>query len=160
MEESNQRLLEQFDIIPEVEKAAIALVEAASIKQVNLQVHLSPYEIMVNIDKGYLGHILLMLLSNVIRLIPNGSVVSIHANDLDGSCIIEIINKTHSPIGMEKLDKYFSRVINSTQSDLTINDLGMGFSIAKQLTEEMGGLLNYESNVNVGNYFKIKFQLA
>jgi signal transduction histidine kinase len=36
----------------------------------------------------------------------------------------------------------------------------MGFSIAKQLTEEMGGALTYESNVTIGNYFKLKFKLA
>lgn len=152
--------MEQFDIIPEVEKAAITLVDAASIKQVNLQVHLSPSEVMVNIDKIFLRHILFKLLSNVIRFIQKGSSVSIHANDLDGACIIEIINKTANPIGMEKLDEYFSRLTNPNQSDLATNQSGMGFSIAKQLTEDMGGSLTYESNVTVGNYFKLKFKLA
>lgn len=152
--------MEQFDIIPEVEKAAITLVDAASIKQVNLQVHLSPSEVMVNIDKIFLRHILFKLLSNVIRFIQKGSSVSIHANDLDGSCIIEIINKTNNPIGMEKLDEYFNRLTNPNQSELAINHSGMGFSIAKQLTEDMGGSLTYESNITVGNYFKLKFKLA
>ena len=43
---------------------------------------------------------------------------------------------------------------------LATNQSGMGFSIAKQLTEDMGGSLTYESNVTVGNYFKLKFKLA
>jgi len=45
---------EVFDIIPEIEKAAISLVDAASIKQVSLQVHLSPAAVMVNLDKIFL----------------------------------------------------------------------------------------------------------
>ena len=115
---------------------------------------------MVNIDKIFLRHILFKLLSNVIRFIQKGSSVSIHANDLDGACIVEIINKTANPIGMEKLDEYFSRLTNPNQSDLATNQSGMGFSIAKQLTEDRGGSLTYESNVTVGNYFKLKFKLA
>ncbi len=150
---------EVFDIIPEVEKAAISLVDAASIKQVNLQVHLSPAEVMVNLDKIFLRHILFKLLSNVIRFIQKGSSVSIHANDLDGACIIEIINKA-KPVGKEKLDEYFGRLTSPNQSDLATNQSGMGFSISKQLTESMAGALSYESNATVGNYFKLKFKLA
>ncbi|KAF0237316.1 MAG: PAS/PAC sensor signal transduction histidine, partial [Chitinophagaceae bacterium] len=79
---------EDFDIIPEVEKAAIALVDAASIKQVTIQVHLSPSELLVNLDKIFLRHILFKLLSNVIRFIQKGSAISIHAGNVDGVCII------------------------------------------------------------------------
>jgi signal transduction histidine kinase len=150
---------EEFDIIPEVEKAAIALVDAASIKQVSLQVHLSPSEIIVNLDKIFLRHILFKLLSNVIRFIQKGSALSIHAADSDGWCIIEIINKA-TPIGTDKLDEYFNRLHAPNQSEYAVTQSGMGFSVAKQLTTDMGGTLTYESNPTVGNYFKLKFKLA
>lgn len=150
---------EEFDVIPEVEKAAIALVDAASIKQVTLQVHLSPAAIIVNLDKIFLRHILFKLLSNVIRFIQKGSAISIHAENMDGVCIIEIINKA-TPIGIEKLDEYFNRLKAPNQSEYAITQSGMGFSIAKQLTTDMGGLLTYESNPTIGNYFKLKFKLA
>ncbi|HJV19013.1 MAG TPA: HAMP domain-containing sensor histidine kinase [Sediminibacterium sp.] len=150
---------EEFDIVPEVEKAAIALVDAASIKQVSLQVHLSPSEIIVNLDKIFLRHILFKLLSNVIRFIQKGSALSIHAADSDGWCIIEIINKA-TPIGTEKLDEYFNRLHAPNQSEYAVTQSGMGFSVAKQLTTDMGGTLSYESNPTVGNYFKLKFKLA
>jgi len=150
---------EQFDIIPEVEKAAIALVDAASIKQVTIQVHLSPAEIIVDLDKLFLRHILFKLLSNVIRFIQKGSVLSIHANDIDGDCIIEIINKS-TPIGNERLDEYFGRLNSPNQSEYAVTQSGMGFSVAQKLTIDMGGVISYESNPTVGNYFKIKFKLA
>ena len=150
---------EHFDIVPEVEKAAIALVDAASIKQVTIQVHLSPAEIIVDLDKIFLRHILFKLLSNVIRFIQKGSVLSIHANDIDGDCIIEIINKSN-PIGDERLDEYFGRLNTPNQSEYAVTQSGMGFSVAQKLTTDMGGILTYESNPTVGNYFKIKFKLA
>lgn len=150
---------EEFDIVPEVETAAIALVDAASIKQVSLQVHLSPSAIIVNLDKIFLRHILFKLLSNVIRFIQKGSALSIHAADSDGWCIIEIINKA-TPIGTEKLDEYFNRLHAPNQSEYAVTQSGMGFSVARQLTTDMGGTLSYESNPTVGNYFKLKFKLA
>lgn len=150
---------EEFDIIPEVEKATIALVDAASIKQLSLQVHLSPSPVFVNLDKIFLRHILFKLLSNIIRFIQKGTSLSIHAGDVDGACIIEIINKS-TPIGQEKLDEYFSRLSDPNVGDSVVTQSGMGFSVAKQLTADMGGTLTYESNSMVGNYFKIKFNLA
>ncbi|TAH11501.1 MAG: sensor histidine kinase [Sphingobacteriia bacterium] len=150
---------EQFDIIPEVEKAGIALVDAASIKQVTIQVHLSPAEIIVNLDKIFLRHILFKLLSNVIRFIQKGSVLSIHAADYEGMCIIEIINKG-TPIGKERLDEYFNRLNSPNQSEFAVTQSGMGFSVAQKLTVDMGGVLTYESDSTVGNYFKLKFKLA
>ncbi len=150
---------EHFDIIPEVEKAAIALVDAASIKEVTLQVHLSPSEIIVDLDKIFLRHILFKLLSNVIRFIQKGSVLSIHATDSDGECIIEVINKG-TPIGLDKLDEYFGRLNSPNKSEYAVTQSGMGFSVAQKLTLDMGGVISYESNLTVGNYFKIKFKLA
>ncbi len=150
---------EEFDIIPEVEKAVIALVDAASIKQVTLQVHLSPSDVIVSLDKIFLRHILFKLLSNVIRFIQRGSALSIHAANVDGECIVEIINKA-TPIGMDKLEEYFNRLQAPNQSDHAVSQSGMGFSVAQQLTNDMGGTLTYESNPTIGNYFKLKFKLA
>jgi two-component system, OmpR family, heavy metal sensor histidine kinase CusS len=151
--------MEEFDAITEVEKAAISLVDAASIKQINLQLHLTPAAVTIRVDKIFLRHILFKLLSNVIRFVPKGSTISIHAADVEGDCIIEFINKA-TPIGMEKLDEYFNRLADPNQSEAAMGHSGMGFAIANQLTQNMGGQLSYESNPVVGNYFKLKFKLA
>jgi K+-sensing histidine kinase KdpD len=151
--------MEEFDAIGEVEKAAISLVDAASIKQINLQLHLTPAEVIIRVDKIFLRHILFKLLSNVIRFVPKGSTISIHAADVEGNCIIEFINKS-TPIGMEKLDEYFNRLADPNQAEAGMGHSGMGFAIAQQLTQNMGGQLMYESNPVVGNYFKLKFKLA
>jgi signal transduction histidine kinase len=150
---------QQFDIIPEIEQVAIALFDRAQIKQVDIQAHLSPAKIIVNVDKFFFRYILSNLLSDVLRFIQNGSILSIHAADSEGMCIIEIINNA-TPIGKELLDQYFNQLSNFNLSALANTQSGRGFSIAEKLTVEMDGVLTYKTDLAIGNYFKLKFKLA
>jgi|LakMenEpi03Aug12_release.lakeMendotaPanAssembly.Ray.scaffolds.fasta_scaffold26438_5 signal transduction histidine kinase len=150
---------QQFDIIPEIEQVAIASFDRAQIKQVDIQLHLSPAKIMVNLDKIFLRYILSNLLFDVIRFIQNGSVLSIHAADSEGMCIIEIINNA-TPIGKAQLDQYFNRLTVPDLFALANTQSGRGFSIAEKLTVEMDGVLTYKTELAIGNYFKLKFKLA
>lgn len=151
--------LEKFDIIPEVEKAAVGLVDASSIKQISLQLNLSPNPLMVNLDKIFVRHIFFKLLSNIIRFSQKASVISIHASQSDDYCVIEFINKGR-PIGIDKLNEYFNHLSTPNQHEAATSQSGMGFSVSKKMIEDMGGELSYNSNDTYGNYFKIKFNLA
>jgi K+-sensing histidine kinase KdpD len=151
--------LEDFDIIPEVEKAAISLVDAASMKQISLQVNLSPNPLVVNLDRIFIRHILFKLLSNVIRFVQKSTVISIHTSESENYCVIELINMG-KPIGMGKLTEYFNKLQNPNSHDSATNQSGLGFSVSKKMIEDMGGELTYNSNDTYGNYFKIKFKLA
>jgi K+-sensing histidine kinase KdpD len=151
--------LEHFDIVPEVEKAAVGLVDASSIKQISLQLNLSPSPLLVNLDKIFVRHIFFKLLSNIIRFSQKATVISIHASQSDNYCVIEFINKGR-PIGIDKLNEYFNRLNTPNQHELATSQSGMGFSVSKKMIEDMGGELSYNSNDTYGNYFKIKFNLA
>ena len=151
--------LEQFDMIPEVEKAAVSLVDAASIKQISLQLNLSPEPLFVNLDKIFVRHIFFKLLSNIIRFVYKTTVISIHTSQSDDYCEIEFVNKG-KPIGIDKLNEYFNRLDSPNQHDAATSQSGMGFSVSKKMIEDMGGELSYNSNETYGNYFKIKFKLA
>jgi signal transduction histidine kinase len=151
--------LEDFDIIPEVEKAAISLVDAASMKQISLQVNLSPNPLVVNLDRIFIRHILFKLLSNVIRFVQKSTVISIHTSESENYCVIEFINMG-KPIGMAQLTEYFNKLQNPNSHDSATNQSGLGFSVSKKMIEDMGGELTYNSNDTYGNYFKIKFKLA
>ncbi|MBY0480184.1 MAG: HAMP domain-containing histidine kinase [Chitinophagaceae bacterium] len=151
--------LEEFDIIPEVEKAAVSLVDAASIKQISLQLNLSPTPLFVNLDKIFVRHIFFKLLSNIIRFVYKTSVISIHTSQSDDYCEIEFVNKG-KPIGIDKLNEYFNRLNSPNQHEAATSQSGMGFSVSKKMIEDMGGELSYNSNETFGNYFKIKFKLA
>ncbi|OYY17030.1 MAG: hypothetical protein B7Y69_11160, partial [Sphingobacteriia bacterium 35-40-8] len=151
--------LEDFDIIPEVERAAISLVDAASMKQISLQINLSPNPLVVNLDRIFIRHILFKLLSNIIRFVQKSTVVSIHTSESENYCVIEMINMG-KPIGMGKLTEYFNKLQNPNSYDSATNQSGLGFSVSKKMIEDMGGELTYNSNDTYGNYFKIKFKLA
>ena len=42
-------------------------------------------------------------------------------------------------------------------SDTVKGDSEMGFSVAKNLTETMGGTFTFNSNDTMGNYYRIEF---
>ncbi len=151
--------LEEFDMVQELEKAAVGLVDASSIKQISLQVNLSTTPLLVNLDKIFVRHIFFKLLSNIIRFSQKGSVISIHASQSEEFCVIEFINKGR-PIGIDKLNEYFNRLSNPNQYEAATSQSGLGFSVSKKMIEDLGGEISYNSNETFGNYFKIKFHLA
>lgn len=151
--------LENFDIIPEIEKGAISLVDAASMKQISLQLNLSPNPLVVNLDRIFIRHLLFKLLSNIIRFVQKSTAISIHTSESENYSVIEIINMG-TPIGMSKLTEYFNKLQHPNSHDSATNQSGLGFSVSKKMIEDMGGELSYNSNDTYGNYFKIKFKLA
>jgi len=151
--------IEVFDLVKEVEKAAINLIDVASIKQVGLQLNLLPTALNVALDKVFVQHILFKLLSNIIRFVQNGSAISIHASQTDNHCTIEFLNKS-TPIGINTLNAYFNKLSTPNSHDAVTNQSGLGFAVAKNMVDEIGGELSYNSNETFGNYFKIKFKRA
>ena len=55
---------ESFDINPEIEKSVMGMLDAAQLKDINLQLHLSASVIMVYLDKLFLSQVLFKLLTN------------------------------------------------------------------------------------------------
>ncbi len=151
--------MEVFDLIPELEQSAISLVDAASMKQISLQINLSPNPMMVNLDKIFIRHVFFKLLSNIIRFVDKTSVVSIHTSETDDYCVIEYMNKG-KPIGITKLTEYFNKLQTPNNYDAATSASGLGFAVSKKMIDDMGGELSYNSNDTYGNYFKIKFKLA
>jgi len=151
--------IEVFDMVKEVEKAAVGLIDAASMKQVGLQLNLLPTALNVSLDKVFVQHILYKLLSNIIRFVQNGSAISIHVSQTDDYCVIEFLNKA-TPIGIHNLNAYFNKLATPNTHNSVTNQSGLGFAVAKNMLDEIGGELSYNSNETFGNYFKIKFKLA
>ena len=149
---------EYFDVGPEVENSTIEITDAAQIKQVNLQLHLSPSAIMVHLDKLFFAQVLFKLFTNAIKYAQSGSVMTIHTHEMNGKCVIEIVN-IGKLVGMDKLNELFNKLKTSKQLAEAMNsETNMGFAIAKKLTETMGGTLTYNSSEGTGNYYRIEFK--
>ena len=62
-------------------------------------------------------------------------------------------------IGQEELDMMFNKLKTLSEASATKESrLGLGLSIAKLMTQEMGGDLFYRSDEN-GNYFRVEFNV-
>lgn len=148
---------ENFDICPLIEQALMDVAEAAQIRQINLQLHLSPAAIMVYLDKLFLNQVLFKFLRNSIRYSETGSILSVHTHQQKEKCIIEVMN-TGSLVGMAKMNELFTKLQPFRPLKESVKDNSeMGFSVAKKLTETMGGTFIYNSDEKTGNYYRIEF---
>ena len=149
---------EYFDINPEIERSVMDMADAAQLKNINLQLHLSASVIMVYLDKLFFAQVMFKLLTNAIKYAQAGSIVTIHSHmQTNGKCLIEVIN-FGKELGTEKLNDLFNKLkpYKSLRESIT-SDADLGFSIAKKLTESMNGTLTYLSDEKKGNYYKIEF---
>lgn len=146
---------EYFDINPEVEKAVLDVAETAMLKNMSLQLNISPAANNVHQDKLFVDQALNKLMNNVIRLSDSGSIITVRAEHLNGKAVIEAVSHG-SVIGMDKLDEMMNRLRNASITDENaLNDLGL--VATKKMVESMGGTFSYNSEYNTGNYFKIEF---
>lgn len=150
---------EEFDAVVEIENAAIGLVDAAALRDVSIQSHLSPEPILLYLDRIFFNHILYKLIANAVRFTEQGSAITIHASKAENSCVIEVID-TGKALGMVYLDDLFSKIKEVSEAQSVTNQTGFGFSAAKLLTESMGGTLHYSCGEEKGNFYQIKFKLA
>jgi signal transduction histidine kinase len=150
---------ERFDAVPEIEAAAVSLVDAAAMKEVQMQFHITPDAMFINADKIFFNHILYKLISNIIRFTQKGTVIDLLVANIDGNCIIEL--KDNAPaLGKAQMDELFNKLSNPNEAQQALNQTGFGFSVARQLTESMNGQFYYSCSDAQGNYYRITFKLV
>jgi K+-sensing histidine kinase KdpD len=143
----------------EVEQVVVDLNDAATMKQINLQLNIDPSSSIVYLDKVFLNELLVKLFSSVIRHTSSNAIVSIHLHKLDGKVVIDIASKG-KVLGLKKLEQLFNDVENSVTSTETVSKNTSGFSVAKKLAEKMGGKITYNSDEITGNFYRLEFNLS
>ncbi|MEO8885686.1 MAG: HAMP domain-containing sensor histidine kinase [Mucilaginibacter sp.] len=148
--------MEVFDINTELRQIVKGLTEAAEIKNITLIDSIATEPINVKLDKVFTGQILQNLLSNSIKLSQTNNSITIATAHQNNKVVIEIIDKGMA-IGQKALDDMFNKLKQLNDApEIAESKLGLGLSIAKTVTAEMGGNLYYRSDSN-GNYFKVEF---
>ena len=146
---------EYFDLNPEVEKAVMDIAESAMIKNMSLQLNISPAANNIHQDKLFTDQVLNKLMNNVIKLSESGSIITVRAEHVNGKAVVETVSHG-AIIGMDKLDEMMSRLRTSSVTDENaLADLGL--IATKKLVESMSGTFTYNSEDKTGNYFKIEF---
>ncbi|HAL82663.1 MAG TPA: hypothetical protein DCO83_10845 [Mucilaginibacter sp.] len=148
--------LEVFDINTEVLHVFKGLVETAQMKNIHLVDNILKLPLNVNLDRVFAGQVFQNLLSNAIKFSQTNNNIRVVTSLQRQKFVFEIIDEG-IPIGQEELDMMFNKLKTLSEASGYIESrLGLGLSIAKLMTQEMGGELTYRSDDN-GNYFRVEF---
>ncbi|MCO5951111.1 sensor histidine kinase [Mucilaginibacter flavidus] len=148
--------LEVFDINSEVQHIFKGLTETAQMKNIHLIDEIQKTPINVNLDRVFAGQVFQNLLSNAIKFSQTNNNIKVVTSLQRQKFVFEIIDEGIS-IGQRELDDMFNKLNALTEaSEHTENRVGLGLSIAKLMTQEMGGEISYRSDDH-GNYFRVEF---
>jgi signal transduction histidine kinase len=148
---------ETFDANTLVQQVYRGLVDTAEMKNVKLIDNILKLPLNVNLDKVFAGQVFQNLLSNAIKLSQTNNNLRVVTSLKGQKFVFEIIDEGIA-IGQDELDIMFNRLktLNDASGSAAESRLGLGLSIAKLMTQEMGGDLYYRSD-DKGNYFKVEF---
>ncbi len=150
--------LEIFDINTEVHQVVKGLIETAQMKNIQLIDNVLKLPLNVRLDKVFAGQVFQNLLSNAIKFSQTNNVIKIVTTLQHQKFAFEIIDNG-IPIGQDELDIMFNKLKTLNDASNTFESrLGLGLSIAKLMTQDMGGSLQYRSDDN-GNYFRVEFNV-
>ena len=148
--------LEVFDINAEVQHIFKGLAETAQMKNIHLTDEIQKTPINVNLDRVFAGQVFQNLLSNAIKFSQTNNNIRVVTSSQRQKFVFEIIDEG-IPIGQRELDDMFNKLNALSEASEHIESrVGLGLSIAKLMTQEMGGDLSYRSDDH-GNYFKVEF---
>lgn len=128
--------------------------------QMEFEVELSIPEtpIFVQGNKDALQRILYNLLSNVMRYGSDGKYLGIFLNEDENNVYIDVTDKGKG-IKPEHVSNVFDRLYTMEDSrNREIQGNGLGLTIAKNLTEKLGGELYLESIPNIKTTFTVKLK--
>jgi PAS domain S-box-containing protein len=155
------RLNVQSVEFPEIVRSAVdAVVPAADAKGVRIETALDPHAAPVSGDPERLQQVLWNLLSNAVKFTNRGGRVHVRLERVD-SHVALTVSDTGIGIAREFLPHVFERF---RQADAGIarerGGLGLGLSIARQLTEMHGGTIEVSSGgLGQGATFRLKLPL-
>ena len=146
---------------PDIVRSAVdAVAPAAEAKGVRIETVLDPEAAPISGDPDRLQQILWNLLSNAVKFTNRGGRVQVRLERVD-SHVEVVVSDTGIGISSEFLPHVFERF---RQADAGIarerGGLGLGLSIARQLTEMHGGTIEaFSAGIGQGATFRLKIPL-
>jgi signal transduction histidine kinase len=149
--------METFDANSVAQHVFKGLVDTASMKNVHLINNILKLPLNVRLDRVFTSQVFQNLLSNAVKFSQTNNNLRVVTSLQRQKFVFEIIDEGIA-IGQQELDIMFNRLktLNDASGSAAESRLGLGLSIAKLMTIEMGGELTYRSDDN-GNYFRLEF---
>lgn len=128
----------------------------ASHKNVGLNLIQTNKDLHLYVDKTYLKVVLRNLINYAIKFSQNNNQVIISSSVRFGKVFIEVMDKSRG-IEKETLERMFSFLPDNIEDKMEDTTKGIGLSVARYLTEKMGGRIDFESSVELGLHFSLVF---
>ena len=148
---------ERLDLVQEARRALDPFREHASAKELGLHLK-APKDLPVPafLDPKALRRILSSLLDNALKFTRQGEIILKVAQQNDQ--VMLGVHDTGIGIAPEVLPTIFDAFTQGASGlSRTPEGLGLGLTIARQLTQRMGGTLTVESEPGRGSVFIVKF---
>jgi len=141
-----------------IDAASPHFATAAS-RNIEIINNIEPLEIEANHES--LKDVLSILIDNAIKYSPDKTKIAIDSYQRNRSAYIEIRDEGH---GIKAIDlpHIFDRFYRAdlSRSKTNVEGYGLGLSIAKQVIERMGGVIDATSTMGEGTTFTIRLNLA
>ena len=137
-----------IDLVEETKNVILIFDEKINFKTSHQQINYL-------IDEVYFNRILTNLLKNAIQSIDDNKIVSISVNLFKNTDFIELIVEDNGSGIPEEIQSqvFFPKFTTKTSG------MGLGLSMVKKIVEEYNATITFETKINVGTKFIIKFPL-
>ncbi len=151
--------IEEFNIIELINEVINLWKISADKKGIHLSIDCPVELLILNSDKQLLYEILNNLISNAIKYTEKGGIiVKLYQTSNETNCwiIIQVID-TGIGISEENQKIIFQEFRQASEGySRSFEGTGLGLTISKRLTEELGGSISLESKLGKGTTFQIK----
>ena len=148
--------MEDFDLVPIVEKMVETLRPQAMQKEICLTAHLNPLPIVLNADRHQIERVLQNLISNAVKYTPQEGEVTVSLNSDEEFITIEVADTGYG-IPEEELPYVFDRFRRVAKHRNKAAGTGLGLAITQQLVQAHGGEVIVASTEGAGSTFTVQF---
>jgi PAS domain S-box-containing protein len=152
--------LAQLDIQTVTSDTVKTLSVLAQQKNIELKSYLSGEQFLVNADRDKIERVLINLIGNAIKFVPEGGHIRVRTKAVDKTVAIEV-EDDGAGIESGDLKKIFDRFVQvEKQVGPGEHGTGLGLPIAKELVELHGGRIEVESQLGHGTTFTVFLPLS
>jgi signal transduction histidine kinase len=143
-----------------VRGTAEGMIYLADTKEIELTWSVAREDIIVNGDVRALEKILANLVNNSIKFTPKGGAVRVEA-DVAGCDAVIRVNDSGIGISIDEQEHIFDRFHQvDGSSTRQYRGTGLGLALVKELTEQMEGRVEVQSEIEKGTCISVRFPLS
>lgn len=114
----------------------------------------SEHQVLAFADAIALETVLRNLVHNALKFTPDGGAVNIRIESQQDGCEIHVVD-TGVGVDVATLDRLFSFEFANSYGTRNEKGTGLGLPLCKELVEEMGGIIQIQSNPGGGSTFSV-----